>query len=60
MGPRFEIDPTDDGSQDHPTLDDILMVVLATATVLGVLLLIGLSSLSAAARLEAVINRLAS
>ncbi len=51
---------TDDGLQCRPTLDDILIFVLATATLLGALILIGLGSLSAASRLEAAIGRLAS
>ena len=60
MRPRFKIDPPDEDLQCGPTLDDVFMLILAAATVLGVLVLIGLSSLSAASRLEAVIHRLAS
>ncbi len=60
MAPRFDIDPPDEGLQCGLTLDDLLMLGLATATVLGLLILIGLSSVSAASQLEAVINRLAS
>ena len=60
MAPRFKSDPPDEGFQHGPTLDDVLMLALATATVLGLLILIGLSSASAASRLEAVISRLAS
>ena len=62
MAPRFAFDPPDagDDSQYRPTLDDILLVVLAIATVLGALILIGLSSMSAVSRLEAAISRLAS
>ena len=60
VGPRAKIDPSDERLRCGPTLDDVLMLVLATATVLGVLVLIGLSTVSAASRLEAVIGRLAS
>ena len=60
MRPRLKNEPPDEGLQYGPTFDDVLMLALATATVLGVLILIGLSSASAASRLEAVINRLAS
>ena len=60
MRPRLKIEPPDEELGCGPTLDDVFMLVLATATVLGLLVLIGLSSLSAASRLEAVINRLAS
>ncbi len=56
---RFGGDATDDGLQCGPTLDDFLMVVLATAAVLGLLTLIGLGSVSTASRLEAAISRLA-
>ena len=61
MAPRLAFDPPDagDGLQYRPTLDDILLVVLAIATVLGALILIGLSSMSAVSRLEAAISRLA-
>ena len=34
MAPRFEIDP-DDGWQYRPSLDDILLLALASATLLG-------------------------
>lgn len=57
--PRFEGEALDHGLRGAPTVDDILMVVLATATLLGLLTLIGLSSVSTAARLEAAISRLA-
>ena len=60
MAPRFAFDPPDagDDSQYRPTLD-IFLLVLAIATVLGALILIGLSSMSAVSRLEAAISRLA-
>ena len=55
----FENEPLDDGLLCAPTLDDVLMVILATATVLGLLAVIGLSSVSTQSRLEAAISRLA-
>ena len=58
MSPRFEIDPLDEGLESELTVDDVVMLVLAAAIVLGLLILIGIGSVSAGSRLEAVITRL--